>query len=320
MGILDNAVAAIQVGIEDYQSQDQRRLLAAVRNIFAGILLLAKEHLFRQSPADSNEALIKARIRIRKRPDGSLAPEGIGRRTVDASQIMQRFSDLGVSFDWRPLESVQEVRNDVEHYYFAGTQERVRQAVHDAQIVIHRLVVDVLNEDPAHLLGHACWGTMLQESQIYEAEWQACAKSLEAVDWVTERAQQAVENLRCPNCASNLIRHRGTPVSDQAELDLFCAACGEQTNFEACLQALLNNEYYSAAHFAIAEGDEDPVQRCPNCQAVTYVLEDRECANCGFSLPADARCAVCDQALSLDEYGEFHSLCSYHAYQGSKDD
>ena len=48
--ILANAVSSIQLGIEDYKSSDARRMLSAVRNITAGILLLAKnphggEHL-----------------------------------------------------------------------------------------------------------------------------------------------------------------------------------------------------------------------------------------------------------------------------------
>lgn len=42
-------------------------MLSAVRNIYAGILLLVKERLARQSPAGSNEALIKARVKVMKR-------------------------------------------------------------------------------------------------------------------------------------------------------------------------------------------------------------------------------------------------------------
>jgi len=48
--ILDNAVQSIQIGIEDYRSSDPRRLLSAIRNVQAGILLLCKEQLRRLSP------------------------------------------------------------------------------------------------------------------------------------------------------------------------------------------------------------------------------------------------------------------------------
>jgi hypothetical protein len=45
MSILQNAIDSIQVGVEDYNLEDDRRNASAIRNIFAGILLLYKERL-----------------------------------------------------------------------------------------------------------------------------------------------------------------------------------------------------------------------------------------------------------------------------------
>jgi hypothetical protein len=45
MSILQNAIDSIQVGVEDYNQEDERRNASAIRNIFAGILLLYKERL-----------------------------------------------------------------------------------------------------------------------------------------------------------------------------------------------------------------------------------------------------------------------------------
>jgi hypothetical protein len=50
--LFDNAVASIRMGIEDYQSQDAFRDISAVRNYYAGVLLLAKEALVRRFPAE----------------------------------------------------------------------------------------------------------------------------------------------------------------------------------------------------------------------------------------------------------------------------
>lgn len=58
--LLSNAIQSIEIGVEDFQSQDQRRLLSAVRNIQAGILLLCKEHLRKLSPPTSDEVLVCA--------------------------------------------------------------------------------------------------------------------------------------------------------------------------------------------------------------------------------------------------------------------
>ncbi len=54
--LFDNAIQSIQLGVEDYQANDPRRALSAVRNFYAGILLLAKEVLVRTAPGASPEA------------------------------------------------------------------------------------------------------------------------------------------------------------------------------------------------------------------------------------------------------------------------
>ena len=42
MDLLSNAIESIRAGVEDYEQGSHGRLLAAVRNIHAGILLLYK--------------------------------------------------------------------------------------------------------------------------------------------------------------------------------------------------------------------------------------------------------------------------------------
>ncbi|QBB70700.1 hypothetical protein ELE36_10180 [Pseudolysobacter antarcticus] len=64
MSLPDNAIASIQICIEDYQSTDPRRALSSVRNLYAGTLILAKEKLRRLSPEGSNEVLIKKQLKI----------------------------------------------------------------------------------------------------------------------------------------------------------------------------------------------------------------------------------------------------------------
>ncbi len=320
MSILKNAVASIQVGVEDYLSGDSRRLISALRNLYAGILLLAKAHLSRCSPADSNEALIKERVKMVPRADGSLSVIGVGKKTVDVRQIQARLADLGVTFNWGPLDKLQEIRNNIEHYYFDGTTEQLRAAMHDAHLLVHGLVGTVLREDPVALLGKECWEVLLKESTIYEAEAQKCQKTLEGVAWPTARAESASEYLCCPNCASNLVRHSGPAVADAADLELSCVACGAKFDFQRSLEAVLNNIYFAEAHFAMLDGEEAPVERCPDCGGDTYVHDDAECACCGFALSDETRCLVCDQPLSLDEFEEFTNLCGYHAYQVAKDD
>ena len=59
MSILQNAIDSIVMGLEDYQSEDKKRMLSCVRNLYAGMLLLFKYKLVELSPEGSNEILIK---------------------------------------------------------------------------------------------------------------------------------------------------------------------------------------------------------------------------------------------------------------------
>ena len=43
--LLENAVLSIELGVEDYQTGDERRVLSAIRNLYAGVLLLCKQVL-----------------------------------------------------------------------------------------------------------------------------------------------------------------------------------------------------------------------------------------------------------------------------------
>jgi hypothetical protein len=100
MDLLTNAIESIRAGVEDYEQGSHGRLLAAVRSIHAGILLLYKEALRRLSPAGSNEALVKARVLPRRNAQGDVEFVGNGRKTADVQQIRERFAALGIATDW----------------------------------------------------------------------------------------------------------------------------------------------------------------------------------------------------------------------------
>src|SRR5713226_2475180 len=112
MDLLNNAIGSITVGVEDSASTESARLLSAVRNIYAGILLLYKEALRRLSPPNSGEVLLKAVIRPKRNPSGTVTFVGLGKKTVDVQQIRERFADLGIKTDWERFKRVSDLRND----------------------------------------------------------------------------------------------------------------------------------------------------------------------------------------------------------------
>src|SRR5215468_698077 len=115
--ILENAVDSIAIGLEDYRSEDPRRLVSATRNIYAGILLLFKHKLALLSPAGSDEVLLKQKVLPSKQPNGEITWTGKGRKTVDTFQIKERFENLNIEVDWDRIEKINEYRNEIEHYF-----------------------------------------------------------------------------------------------------------------------------------------------------------------------------------------------------------
>ena len=320
MSILKNAVESIQMGVEDHLSEDPRRKLSAIRNIHAGVLLLAKEQLRRMSPEGSQDALIKKAIRIRTDANGNVTLQGQGKNTVNLQETKQRFEDLGLSFDWKPLDKISAIRNNIEHYYFEGSHDQLGSAIRDAHQLVHRLLVEILKEDPVQLLGKDCWDVLLGESAIYQEELAKCQASFEDVNWDSEQLENAADCLCCPTCRSELVRNRAGAGCDQGDLDPVCVACGAPAAVGDIVEETLSQVFGPGAYLRMKNGEPDPVERCPECGYTTYVMEDDACANCEFVLPKDSVCAVCDNRLSLDEYEEFGTLCSYHAWVASKDD
>lgn len=100
MDLLDNAVMSLRLALEDFSSPDDGRLLSAVRNLHAGILLLYKEKLRQLSPPGTDDVLIKAKSKFQRGTDGAIISVGDGKKTADVGQIRDRFAALGIQTHW----------------------------------------------------------------------------------------------------------------------------------------------------------------------------------------------------------------------------
>src|SRR5215475_1061965 len=97
--LLDNAILSIQLGLEDYASDDKRRVASAARNLYAGVLLLCKEVLRQLSPPGSNDILIRTKKRAIRDSDGSVRLVGDGRKTIGRPEIEDTFKQLALNVD-----------------------------------------------------------------------------------------------------------------------------------------------------------------------------------------------------------------------------
>jgi hypothetical protein len=196
MTLLENAGNSVRLGLEDFDSEDDDRLLSAARNLHAGVLLLYKEKLRRLSPEGSNEVLLKKDIRPVFDDGGSITFVGKGKKTVDIQQIKERFKALNVSAEWIRLERVTSIRNDIEHYYTAVERDAVRGIISESFLLFRDFVRSELYEDPRELAGDEAWCSMTKISDIYEQERKECEQEIEGFEWTCEALREAAGELR----------------------------------------------------------------------------------------------------------------------------
>jgi hypothetical protein len=318
MSLFANAIESIQIGVEDLLKNDDRRVLSAVRNVHAGVLLLCKEKLRQLSPA--NELLLAQRFEPRPNAAGQISVVAVGRNTAGVEDIKRRFKDFGIKFDWKRFEAIADIRHHIEHSYFRGTRDRAREAVADAFVLIRHLLVDVLHEDPLKTFGPECWNALLANADLFDAELQACRETLSGMAWETDAAGRALDDVICPSCRSSLVRQRDSNNTKQSDLALYCSACGEGHELGPVLSLAFEEAFGGEAHIAVKDGGESPIGICPGCSEETYVVAEARCAACDFEVPEDATCAVCGAGLCAEDYAEHDGLCSYHAWVATKDD
>lgn len=317
--LLENAVASIRMGVQDYQSLDEDRHLSAVRNYYAGILLLAKEVLVRRFPNEGADLLLATRYKPTAGRNGTVEIVPDGQNTIDFQTIGARFHDLGIQFDYKLLTALNRIRNDIEHRFSPLGREAIVEAIANGFPAAGQLF-RLLGEDPATLLGDQ-WTEMLRTQGLFNAELAACRKTLALVDWRSETVAQS--GLSCTECESRLVQQSHPENTQQAELDLGCRACGAQLDSEDVIEKSVEEALAGEAYLRTKDAGEDgPYYDCPDCGKATFIDFEGECANCGFVPSSDGICAVCHNPIPVADImlDPDRSLCSYHQHLFEKDD
>lgn len=317
MNLLHNAVQAIQLGIEDYCSGTHARLLSAVRNIHAGVLLLYKEALRRLSPAGSNEVLIKAKIVPTLDSNGNISFVGKGKKTADVQQIRERFAELGIATDWTRFDRISAARNDVEHHYPQLSQKALDGVIADCFVLVRNFIANELEEKPQELLDDDTWQTMLTVSEVHEVEQAECRRLLENLDWESEALSKGVLALKCSNCGSDLLRPDSLSSKFSYDTELQCRCCGATEDAESFVPRAIEEALSWAVYLSATDGDETPYVSCPECAQESYVIEERRCALCGHEAEHD--CTICGNSIPPEELGS-SPLCGWCAHMAAKDD
>ena len=315
MSILDNAIDSIVIGLEDYESKDERRLLSSARNIFAGVILLFKHKLCELSPPGTDEVLIKQKIIPETDKTSGIKWKGKGEKTVDVHEIKSHFNSLGIKVDWKRFEEIREYRNNIEHYYSSKSPQSAQRLISDSFILIRDFVADYLNEDPRELLGYEAWSVLIKVSEVYEKEKQECHYALEALHFHSNKVLEALKGHSCEECGSGLIipRNRNNSVVD---CNFECKSCGTVTPYAIMIRIAISECYMSEVNASYADGNNAPLADCSQCGGV-YLYNEGVCSYCGYA--AKHECWRCGSEIMPEElYSE--PLCGYCDHFNSKDD
>lgn len=315
-GLFENAVKSIQLGIEDYQANDPKRAISAVRNYYAGVLLLSKEVLIRRVPNANPKDVIDARYKPIPDENGGVFFTTVSENTIGFAEIGKRFRDFGLRIDQSSLNDLNHIRNLLEHYFSDEPHEAVREAIAKTFPIVVELF-RMAKEMPYEALGNA-WEIMLNEKDIYEQELAMCRKSFEAIEWPISILSDIKFN--CPECHSSLVEQMDSENNNYEMMDCICKLCGSRFTSERAIERALEVHFEGESYASMTDGGVQPVHHCPECGVEAYLLTENHtgCAWCQITLGECYRCSteLTPENVSFDKL----SICAYCEYVISKDD
>ncbi|WP_169293972.1 hypothetical protein [Advenella sp. EE-W14] len=323
----ENALTSIRLGIEDFQRSqltmaqggDPARTLSAIRNLFAGVLLLFKYKIAISvdNPEDA-ATLIFNPPEVLPKSDGNGGikwhPMGnFKRTTIDVSTIKKRFESFDIDVDWKTIDTLQECRNHLEHLHPAHTLGQVADFIAELFPILHDFVEKQLNEKPAELLGKS-WEIMLEHHNFFISTRAACNTAWAEAD-IPELMQDYLDKCQCKECGSSLLRPHLEDIDNEAsvqEQDKFfrydCVACGHSDLIAPLMIKELNKEHY----YDPRDGGEPDVETCLTCRRDTFVVSEQHCLWCEAELDY-TKCSICEEPLRQDD--QFNNgMCGYHSH------
>ncbi len=313
--IFENAVTSITLGIEDFETGTDERMLSAARNYYAGLLLLAKECLVCAAPEADAMEIIGAKFKPVPDGDGGVEHVVWGYATVDLAQLQKRFKDFDLPWPKVNIVQLQQFRNNLEHYHLKEPASALGEAIASS----FPMIVDffkILGEDPQESLADV-WDTIIAERATFEKVRASCLESWEDVEWPAH--VKDLDKMSCPACQSSLVGQSDSGNADHEQIDGKCFQCGHEIDHEKMMEMVVQTSYESDAYIMAKEGQNSPIGDCPEC-AVTAYVDDGEtsvCFACGESIAGV--CIRCGTSIDLNEYNyENPSLCSYCGHMADK--
>lgn len=309
MSILQNAVQAMECGIEDYNTATDARLKSAIRNVHAGVLLLFKEKLSQLSPSGTDEALLKQRV-MPEIAGSTIVWKGKGRKTVDVQNIKERFDTLGVAVDWKAFDAINRIRNEIEHYYTTANTNAIREALAKSFGIASEFLTNQLHVDPKSQFSKDTWNVFINVADVYKREKQTCTESHDHIDAYSEYVSDHADTMSCDECGSDLI-------CIQSDGSAECRSCTKTWDREALIVAIVEAASWNDNYISIKDGGDAITTDCPECGEAAFIVDEMICAACGEHQQEECdRCGATIPIQELDGSG----YCGYCSHMMSKDD
>lgn len=308
--LFDNAVQSIRLGLEDYQANDPTRTLSAIRNFYAGLLLLAKEVLVRAVPGADEWDLIADSYKPVPNESGGIKYVRRNDVSIDLKRIGERFKDFGLSIDTKPLEGIRRIRNNVEHRFPRENDDSMRQAVAKAVPVAYDLFRQA-GEEP-HIVLEDAWDTMLEVQDVYKRELEECSATFAEIDWPSEILSTV--RFVCPECQSELVAQSNIENRDQYKIDADCHSCGAMISAKRLIENSIAVHLDSRRYAAVKYSGYDHLQVCPECSLSTYIAgkDDEDDVGCLWCECKLGNCGICGNKLTPGEvHDRYDDRCSY---------
>ena len=244
--LLENSSGSIRIGGEDFEAADTERALSAVRNLHAGLLLLAKWVLVGKARNASEDDLLAVTYEPKSNDAGGVRYVPVGRQTIGLQHIHRGFKNFGLRISARTskrLQSLAQIRNAVEHRYADTEGASLMETVSGAFVVAAELF-RLGRIDPPRVLGEAS-RVLLDTNDVYQNESWACRATFAEVRW--NFAGQDGEGPSCPTCGSDLVEQIEADNRTQEGVRGKCRSCDDEMEAEAVVESLVG-QHYSADH------------------------------------------------------------------------
>lgn len=314
--LFENAVISIRLGIEDFETGEDDRMISAVRNYYAGILLLAKECLVRAAPNADPLKVIGAKMKPISDGTGGVAIDVVGWKTAEFSDMKGRFKDFNLKWPDGDLDKLRKLRNEAEHHHLTQPVAALAEAIASSFPMVVDFF-DILGEDPKNELDGA-WDVILEKRTAFEKVQRRCLGELKFIRW--PRPVERLDRMACENCGSSLIGQEDPANNYPESFHAKCAQCGEVSSVESSIRMLVKASFEVDDYIAAKDGAEPVINDCPECAISGVYVQDGEvnvCFACGFALKET--CFRCGNGITLDEYTILNNgLCGYCSHISEK--